>query len=243
MQAKAKKTEGSYILNGKKLSLSRADKNYFAVVFTKAEEGVSCFLVDQETEGFNVSGNTERTGWLSRVREPLVLSFENCKVAAENLLGEAGKAFKLGLKWLPQRRIVRSARSVGMARRLLEEAALQAQSASAFGQPAQKRTSVRAALAEMAAGIHASRLMVYEAACMADAGKTIHHQATMVKLHTARMLQGVADMASHVFNGPSCAGQPLEKLCRHAIENRVQEFALEKQRNIIAADILKGLKA
>ncbi len=242
MQTKAEKADGSYILNGKKLSLSRTAKDYFGVVFARTEKGISCFLVDKDTTGFSVEGNTERTGWLSRVREPLLLSLENCQVSVENLLGEAGKAFNLGAKWLPQRRIVRSARSVGTARRLLEEAASQAQSASAFGQLAHKRTSVRAALAEMAAGIHASRLMVYEAACSADAGKAIHRQAAVVKLHAARMLQRAADMTSHIFNGPSGAGQSLEKLCRHTLETRIQELTLEKQRNVIAADILKGLK-
>jgi acyl-CoA dehydrogenase len=242
MQTKAEKAGSQYSLNGKKYSLSRAGKNYFAVAFAKTTGGISCFLVDKETPGFTISSNTERNGWLSRVREPLVLTFENCKVALENMLGEEGKAFKLGKKWLPQRRIVRSARSIGTARRLLEEAANQAQSSSAFGQPASKRISVRNALADMAAGIHAARLMVYEAAAMSDAAKEIHHQAALVKLQTSRMLRGVVDMAAHIFNGPSCAGQAMEKLCRHALENHTHELALEKQRNVIAGNILKGLK-
>lgn len=242
MQAKAEKDGNNYLLNGKKLSFSRSGNAYFALAFTQTEKGVSCFLVDKDTPGFTIGGNVERSGWLSRVREPLLLAFENCKVAAENLLGQDGKAFELGKKWLPGRRIARSARSVGAARRLLEEAVIQAQSATSFGQPLSKRTSVRTVLADMNVGIHAARLMVYEAASMADAGKEIYRRAAMVKLQASRMLQGVVDMVSHVFNGPSCAGQTVAKLCRCALENNIHELALEQNRNVIAGDILKGIK-
>lgn len=242
MQMKAEKPNGDYILNGNKLSLSRAGNDYFAVVFAKTNKSVTCFLVDKDTPGFSASGITERNGWLSRVREPLTLTFENCKIPAENLLGEEGQAFKLGEKWLPQRRLVRGARSVGIARRLLEEAATQAQAASAYGQPAAKRTSIRTALADMSAGIHAARLMVYEAACMADGGKNIVRPSAMVRLQTMNMLRGVVDMVAHIFNGPSCAGLTVDRLCRHVLETNIHELSLEKQRHVIAGDILKGLK-
>lgn len=242
MQTRAEKASGNYILNGCKLSLSRTGDDYFAVVFARTDKGVTCFLVDKGTPGFTVSGLGERNGWLSRVREPLILTFKDCLVAAENLLGEEGKAFKLGEKWLPQRRIVRGARAVGIARRLLEEAAAQAQAASAYGQVASKRTSIRAALADMAANIHAARLMVYEAACAADAGKNISKSATLVKFYTSQMLQSVTDMVAHIFNGPSCAGMTVAKLCSHVLGTNIHELALEKQRNAISGDILKGLK-
>ena len=243
MKMKAEKSGGHYILDGQKLSLSRPGNDYFAVAFAMTDKGVSCFLADKGTEGFSVSGAAERDGWLSRVREPLLLSFKNCKIAAENRLGEEGKAFRLGGKWLPQRRIVRGARAVGIARRLLEEASTQAQSAITFGQAVYKRSSIKAALADMAAGIHAARLMVHEAACLADAGKEINHRAAMVKLHTTQMLRSAADMAAHVFNGPSRTGDTtIQKLCRHALEVSMDGIALEKQRSVIAGDILKGLK-
>jgi acyl-CoA dehydrogenase len=242
MKMKAEKTDGGYILNGKKLSLSRPGNDYFALAFAKTEKGITCFLVDKDTPGFSVSGTNERNGWLSRVREPLALVFENCKIPAENLLGEEGKAFNLGEKWLPRRRIVRGIRAVGIARRLLEEAAVQAQAASAYGQSVSKRTSIQAALAEMSANIRAARLMVYEAACMADEGKDIKRQDVMVKLHASQMLRGVVDMVAHIYNGPSCAGLTVERLCRHVMETDIREMNLEKQRHIIAEDILKGLK-
>jgi len=241
MLTKAVKADGQYTINGAKLSLSRAGNDYFAVVFAQMGNGVSCFLVDRDTTGFSVNASIERNGWLSRVKEPLKLVFDNCKAAAENRLGEEGKAFRLGAKWLPQRRVIRAARAVGAARRLLEDAAAQAQAATAFGQQVAKRTSVRAALADMAAQIHAARLMVYEAACAADAGKNIARQATMVKLYTSRMLQNVAEMVSHIYIGPTGAAESIKKLCRHALESYIYELSLEKQCNAIAGDVLRGI--
>jgi alkylation response protein AidB-like acyl-CoA dehydrogenase len=64
-----------------------------------------------------------------------------------------------------------------------------------------------------------------------------------VKLYTTQMLHTVADRVSHIFNGPPyLVGMPLERLCRHALEARAVEFALERQRNIVAADVIEGLK-
>jgi alkylation response protein AidB-like acyl-CoA dehydrogenase len=243
MKTKAVKANGHYLLKGKKLSLSRAGADYFAVVFAGMDSGTTCFLVDKDTAGFSVTGGDERTGWLAPVREPMSLVFDDCPVPAENILGEEGKAFHLGKKWLPQRRVVRAARSVAVARRLLDEATVQAQSLETFGQPVFKRTSIQAALADIAMNIHAARLMVYEAAWKADNGEAIRREAAMVKLYTTQMLQTVADRVAHIFNGPPyIKGLPMERLCRRALEAGAIELALERQRSIIAGDILKGLK-
>ncbi len=243
MKMKADKVNGHYLLNGDKLSLSRAGDDYFAVVFAGTDSGVTCFLVDKDTAGFSVTGGDERTGWLAQVKEPMSLVFDDCRVPAENVLGKEGKAFHLGRKWLPQRRVVRGARCVGVARRLLDEATVQARSLETFGQPIFKRTSIQAALADIAMNIHAARLMVYEAAWKSDNGKSIWREAAMVKLYTTQMVQTVVDRVAHIFNGPPyIEGLPMERLCRRALEASAIELTLERQRSIIAGDILKGLK-
>ena len=245
---KAQMTNDHYVLNGKKVSLSRAGKDYFAIVFaTTGDQGVTdsvtCFLVDKDTPGFTVTGDEEKTGWQSQTIPPMVLSFDQCSVSAENILGEEGKAFHLGKRWLPSRRVVRGVRCVGVAQRLLEEASLQAQSWLSFGQFIHKRTSIQAALADIAIGIHACRLMVYEAAWKADNGGSVRREAAMVKIFTTEMLHNAADRVAHVFNGPPYeAALPMERLCRHALATSTTELALELQRSIIANDILKGLK-
>ena len=247
-ETKAEREQGYYILNGKKLSLSKAGSDYFAVVFAATgqggtKDGVTCLLVDKDTPGFSVTGDEEKTGWRAQEKEPMLLSFDNCRVPAENILGEEGKAFHLGKKWLPASRVIRGARCVGVAQRLLEEAVTRAQSFQSFGQLISKRTSIEAALVDIAVEAHAGRLMVYEAACKADNGESIRHEATMVKLFTAKMLSSVADRVAYIFNGPPCiAGLPMERLCRNALATSTIELTLELQRSIIAKDLLKGLK-
>ncbi len=245
----AEKSDGKYVLNGKKLSFTKPRDDYFAMVFAvtdpnkELKDRVTCFLVDKDTPGFTVVGGEEKTGWQAQTREPVLLIFDNCEIPADSILGEEGKAFLLGKKWLPQRRIVRAARCVGAAYRVLEEATIQAQNWSAFGKPISDRPSIQAALADMAAAIHAAKLMVYEAACKADKGEPIHREAAMVKLFANQMLQGVVDKANHIWNGPPyVAGLSMERLCRNVNANSAIEYGLDLQRNIIASDILKGLK-
>lgn len=246
IEMKARGVNGYYVLNGEKLSLSRAGNDYFAVVFATTDrvaDGATCFLVDKDTPGFNVTGGEETTGWSSQAREPMFLAFDDCRVPGENILGEEGKAFHLGKKWLPRRRVIRGARCVGVTQRLLDKVIIQAQSWQSFGQPIYQRTSIQAALADIAMLIHAGRLMVYEAAWKADKGEPIWREAAMVKLYTTQIVHTVADRVAHVFNGPPyVTGLPMERLCRHVLATSATELALELQRSIIARDILKGLK-
>ena len=247
LEMRAEKINGQYVLDGKKVSLSKPGKDYFAGVFATTEkgigEGVTCFLVDKDTPGFSVGSGEKNTGWQAQVREPVSLVFDRCIVPAENILGEEGKAFYLGRKWLPSRRIVRGARCIGVAQRLLEESTVQAQSWQSFGQFIFKRTSIQAALADIAMAIHAGRLMIYEASWKADKGESIRREAAMVKLFATEMLHNVADRAAHIFNGPPyIAGLPMEMLCRNALAASSTDLALELQRGIITQDILKGLR-
>jgi len=245
---RAEKVNDYYVINGKKVSFSKVGKDYFAVVFAAtadkgARDGVTCFLVDKDTLGFSVTGGEEKTGWQAQVREPMFLVFDHCRVPVENILGEEGKAFHLGKRWLPSRRVIRAARCVGVAQRLLEESTTRAQTWQSFGQIISRRTSIQAALADIAMAIHACRLMVYEAAWKVDKGESIRREAAMVKLFATQMIHNVADRVAHIFNGPPyIAGLPLKRLCRHALAASATELALELQRSIIAKDILKGLK-
>ncbi|MFC1934860.1 acyl-CoA dehydrogenase family protein [Chloroflexota bacterium] len=247
MKMRAVKRNGHYILNGEKVSLSRPGKDYFAVVFAATQEEdkrkVTCFLVDKDTPGFFVRGSVAKTGWRTQVREPVSLVFKHCSVPAKNILGEEGKAFLLGKKWLPSRRIIRGARCIGVAQRLLEEATTQTQSSQSFGQSISKRTSIQAALADIAIAIHACKLMVYEASWKADKGESIRRESAMINLFATEMLRNVADRIAHVFNGPPyIAGLPMEMLCRHALATSATKLALESQRAIITRDILQGLR-
>lgn len=243
MSVTAEESADSYILNGRKLSFARAAGEFFVVVFARAGAGPTCFLVEKGTRGMTVTGNSEHTGWMSQLRQRLTLTFENCRVSKQNVLGKPGKAFHLGKKWLPLRRIVRSGRSVGIGRRLLEDAATQSESFVAYGQPASRHTSVQDALADIAVSVHGAALMVYEAAWKADIGKPVMQAAAIARLAAAQMLQGVADRVSHVFNGPSFfKGLPMEQLCRKITEESIISQVLKRQRALIAGEIIRGVR-
>lgn len=248
LRTTAEKKDGHYELTGEKLTFSRPGDEYFAIVFAVTAENasprerVSCFLVDRGTAGLHLEGDAGRTGWEARIRRPAVLRMERCVVAAGNLLGEEGGAFRLAGKWLPGRRIVRAARSVGTALRIRDECTVQAQTWTSFGKVISGRPSVQAALGDIAAHIHAARLVVYEAAWKADQGRTVTREAAMAKLLATQMVHFVADNAAHIFSGPAyVAGLPLERFCRDAIAGSLTEQSLQLQRNIVARDILRGV--
>jgi len=249
LRTTADKKDGYYELTGEKLTFSRFEDQYFSIVFAVTDvsvpmrEGVSCFLVDQDTQGFSMRGNTERTGWEARVRKPILLRFDHCRIGTENLLGSEGRAFQLANQYLPARRIVRAARAVGAALRILDECTVQAQTWMSFGQSISGRPSVQASLGDIAAHIHAARLVVYEAAWKADQGQLVKREAAMAKLVATQMLHFVADNAAHIFNAPAyVAGLPMERFCRNAAAGSLTDQSLQLQRNIIAKDVLRGLR-
>jgi acyl-CoA dehydrogenase len=265
LRTSAAKDDGGYVISGTKMSFSRLGRDFFAIVFAAESRivsgagdgapvsqghGATAFLVDGGTPGFTLTGSEEGTGWRTQVRAPLSLAFAGCQVPDENVLGRPGEAFHLGKQWLPSRRLVRGARCVGVGQRLLEEARTHVESWQSFGQQIFRRPGVESALADIAVSIHACRLLVYEAACKADAtgtasaGGSIKREAAMVKLFATQMIRTVADRVSHLFNGPPYIhGLPMQRLCAEALATNAVDLALELQSSIIASDIMKGLKA
>ena len=247
MLTTAVKENGHYILAGQKVLTSVTDAGDFTMVFAVTDRekgtrgGTTCFLVDKDTPGFTVVGGGERRGWQARVIEPIILNFSHCRVPVGNILGQEGEAFRLGIKWLPSRRVIRGARCIGAMERLLEVSAEYAKTWQSFGQLIAQRQDVQRTLADMATGIQATRLMVYYAACKADDGEDIRREAAMVKIFATEMVNRAADQVAQLHGGPAYAkGLPIERLCRNAILASATEQALELQRAIIAKDILRG---
>jgi len=247
VQMQARKTDSNYILNGNKVAFTNDNNVDFAIVFAVTtpqkgpREGITCFLVDSGTPGFTVGWDGIRSGWEAQVAQPLSLIFENCKVPASKILGEEGKAFRLGNKWLPARRIVRGARCVGAALRLLDTSVEHVKSWQSYGQTIAGWPNMRMALADISTDIQAARLMVYQAACKADDGQDVRYEAAMVKVFTTEMLKRTAARAVLIKGGPAPAKElPLEILCRSMLVSHIAEHALEVQKSIIASNILKA---
>ena len=238
MKTSARKDDSHYILSGVKSAVGRWGKDSFAVVFALLAEGKgpTCFLVDAGTPGFDL----QVAGRHSAAKTTLLVRLQNCRVPESNRLGEEGKAFSLGKKWLPARRVVRGARALGVAQRLLEEATLRAQTTQWFGKPASERPSVRSAFAEIATDVHACRILVYEAAWKSDEGRPIRNEASMVKLFATQMLRNVAARVSHIYGGPS--NLPANGPCQSVLDATTNGITAELQKDMIAREVLKGLK-
>ncbi len=247
MKTVAIKENGHYIINGQKLITSVSDPGDFFMVFAitnkEQETGpeMTCFLVDIDTPGVTVIGDREeRKGWRAQATEPITLVFGQCSVPEANILGQEGAAYRLGAKWLPSRRVIRSARAVGAMERLLEVSAEYAKNWQSFGQPITERLNVQQVLADMATNIQATRLMVYYAASKADEGQDIRRDAAMVKVFASGMVQRAADQAAQLHGGPAYARDlPIERLCHNALSANAADQALELQRAIIAREILR----
>jgi acyl-CoA dehydrogenase len=246
LEMKARKTEDGFILNGRKIVFSERNKADFSAVFAVTDEvkglrgGVTCFLVNNDTAGFSITSPEEKTGWRAQTAEPTTLTFKDCRVPFSAVLGEEGQAFHLGRERLKARRIIRGARCVGAAVRLLQKATEHASSWSSYHQPIANWPGIRSLLAEMAVEIQAGRLMVYQAACKADEGQDIQTLSAMVKVFTSEMLKRVADKAILIKNGPGPAqGLTLEYLCRSFLVQNLAGRALEVQKSAIAGDLLK----
>ncbi len=248
LKTMASKENGYYVIEGQKLVMQAIDIGDFVIAFAVTDpekpprEGVTCFLVDRDTPGLTITGGGEKMQRQACLIEPLILNFNRCKVLAENILGEIGHAFYLGAKRLPSRRIVRAARCVGVGKRLLEVCSEYAKSWEIFGRIISGQTRVQRTLADMATDIHAARLMVYHAACMADKGEDIRREAAMVKVFATEMVNRAADQTVQLHGGPAYTkGLSVERLCRNAIAANFGEEALDLQRAIITRDILRGI--
>ncbi len=246
IKMKAKKKDGSYVLNGIKIAPAGRGKADFALVFATTEgekplrDGVTCFLVDKGTPGFTITAAEPESGWKSQVSPPVTLRFENCQVTADKILGTEGQAFQLGKKWLPFRRIIRSARCVGAAVRLLDSSVEHVKSWQSYGQSVSQWPYVRKVLAEMATDIQAARLMVYQAACRADEGQDVCIEAAMTKVLSTEMLERTANRAVLVRGGPGpVQGLPMEVLCRGLLSKQIAERTLDLQKEIIGNRLLK----
>ncbi len=246
LKTTASKENGNHVIEGQKLVTSTVDIGDFVMVFavTDAEkppqQGVTCFLVDSDIPGLTAVGGGEKRGWRAQVIEPIILNFNRCKVPAGNVLGEVGHAFHLGAKWLPSRRIIRAARCVGAAEKLLEVCAEYAKTWEVFRRVIAEQTKIQRILADMATDIEAARFMIYHAACTADAEEDVRREAAMVKVFATDMVNRAADQTVLLHGGPAyIKGLSVERLCRNAIAAGLGDEALELQRAIIARDILR----
>jgi acyl-CoA dehydrogenase len=227
----------AFVLAGEKTWISNGGIADFYVVFARTGEapgarGLSAFLVDADTEGLVVA---ERIDVMAP--HPLArLRFDNCRVPATHLLGEAGAGFKVAMATLDIFRSTVGAAALGFARRALDEGLSRAASRELFGGPLADLQMIQAKLADMALAVDTSALLVYRAAWVKDQGMPrVSREAAMAKLHATEAAQRVIDDALQIFGGQGLVvGTAIEGLYREIRALRIYEGASEVQKVIIA---------
>jgi acyl-CoA dehydrogenase len=229
-----------YVLNGEKTWISNGGIADFYVVFARTGEapgarGISAFIVDADTPGFEVAERIEVIAPhpLARIR------FENCRIPASCRIGLPGQGFKVAMATLDIFRTSVAAAALGFARRALDEAMQRAVTRKMFGQTLADFQLTRAKLAQMATGIDAAALLTYRAAWQRDRGRRVTKEAAMAKLTATETAQQVIDDAVQMFGGLGVtSGHPVERLYREIRALRIYEGATEVQQLIIARELL-----
>jgi acyl-CoA dehydrogenase len=236
LRTSARRDGERYLLNGEKTWISNAGIADFYVVFARTGDdgpkGISAFVVDADTQGFDVSGRIDTIS-----PHPLgTLSFKDCAVSANHRLGEEGDGFRVAMATLDVFRTTVGAAALGFARRAYDETRAQATSRRLFGAPLAALQLTQAAIAEMALDIDAAALLVYRAAWHKDAGaERVTREAAMAKLFATEAAGRIADRAVQLFGGRGVTrGEVVERIYRDVRALRIYEGASEIQKLVIA---------
>ncbi|MFC3674905.1 acyl-CoA dehydrogenase family protein [Ferrovibrio xuzhouensis] len=244
IKTRAVRDGDGWILSGRKMFISNAHKAKLITVYAYTDRaagirnGLSAFLVDTATPGFRITRNIKLMGTASPgVAE---LEFDDCRLPADSLLGEEGKAFGYAMECLNEGRLTVGANAVGMGAKALEEAISFARQRQAFGKPIAGFQAIQHMLADMSVDIHAARQMLLDAAWRYDEGKVSVELCSMVKLFCSEAGGRVVDKGLQIFGGTGyCTGTVIERLYRDVRVTRIYEGSSEIQRNLIAKKLLQ----
>lgn len=232
-----------YILNGIKnwITNGKNADTYFVQAMTDKElghKGISTFLVDKETEGLETGLKEDKLG--IRSSDTCTVSFNNCRVHKDQLLGGEGTGFKIAMETLNGGRIGIAAQALGIGQASVEAAVKYAKTRKAFGSPISNLQAIQFKLADMATNLEAARILVYEAAWKKDQGVPYAKEAAMGKLLASKVAVNNALEAIQIHGGYGYVREYLvERYLRDAKITEIYEGTSEIQRVVISRAMLK----
>lgn len=244
LQCRAERDGDTWVLNGTKQFITTGKHAQLAIVFavtdkSAGKKGISCFLVPTDTPGYIVSRIEEKMG--QNCSDTATIVFENCRIPAENILGEEGQGYKIALSNLESGRIGIAAQSVGMARAALDSALEYANERKTFGVELVQHQAVAFRLADMATQIEAARQLIFHAASLKDAGQPCLKEASMAKLFASTMAERVCSDAIQIYGGYGYVNDfPVERIYRDVRVSQIYEGASDIQRLLIAREITQA---
>jgi len=235
-----------YVINGIKRFITTGKNSNIVIVTAKTDEskghkGISVFIVEKGTPGLTVGPLENKLGL--RASDTTDLIFEDCRVPAENLLGNEGDGFLISMVGLDSGRIGIAAQSVGVAQAAFDLAVKYATGRIYFGKPLSQLQPLRWMIADMATEIEASRQLMFAAAAKKDRGETYTTQASMAKLFASEMANRVTGKAMEIHEGYGYMKEYLvERFYRDSRVFTIYEGTSEIQRLVISRDILKKMR-
>ncbi|HLK24458.1 MAG TPA: acyl-CoA dehydrogenase [Caulobacteraceae bacterium] len=232
-----------WVINGRKIWISRAADADFTIVMAltdkekRARGGISAFLVDKGTPGFNVLRAIPMVGGATTYE----IAFEDCRVPAWKLLGTEGNGFAPMQLRLGTRRIQMAAWSIGMAQRALDMMIDYAPQRVTFGQPLSERGVIQGWIADAATRIHAARLMTYDCAWKLDQGRDVRLEMSMIKAYATEMATEVVDHAMQTYGAMGMTRElPLQQMAAKLRVMRIYEGPTEVHTWNVARRLLGG---
>jgi alkylation response protein AidB-like acyl-CoA dehydrogenase len=238
LQTRATVKGSDYVLNGRKLWITNGKEAGLFVLFATVDpsagyKGITAFLIEKEFPGFTVGKKEDKLG--IRASSTCELLLEDCSVPKANVLGEVGKGYKIAIETLNEGRIGIAAQMAGVARGAWEYAAKYAQERKQFGKPISEYQGIQFQIAQMATEIEATRLMVYNAARLKDAGLPFVKEAAMAKLFSSQVAERVTSLAIEIYGGYGFTKDyPVEKYWRDSKIGKIYEGTSNMQLATIA---------
>jgi acyl-CoA dehydrogenase len=241
MKTTARRDGTSIVISGEKTWISNAGIAGQYVVFCRwpesGEAGVIALIVDADNPGLRVSATIDVIA-----PHPLgTITFSDCRVSEDAVIGEPGKGMRVALATLDMFRTTVGAAALGFARRALDEAVAHVRRRHAFGKPLADFQLTQASIADMATAVDAMALVVYRAAWARDRGAArTTRESAMAKLVATESAQQVIDRAVQLFGGRGVVrGEPVERLYREIRALRIYEGTSEIQKLVIAGQVLR----
>ncbi|MFO8110272.1 MAG: acyl-CoA dehydrogenase [Thermoplasmata archaeon] len=231
-----------YVINGSKMFITSGGEAGIHILFAVTDKsagyrGISAFIVESDTEGFQVGSTFEKMGIHGSLTVELI--FEDMRVPKENLLGEEGQGFKIALGTLDGGRIGIAAQALGIAQRALDESVEYSQQRQQFGRPISKFQAIQWKIADMATNVNAARLLLYKAAFAKDQGGRFSKEAAMAKLFASDTAMKAALDGVQIHGGYGYTKEyTIERLFRDAKITEIYEGTSEAQKMVIAKSLL-----
>ena len=239
----AEKKGDRWVLNGAKQWITSGDVAGVMVVWARTSKapgakGISCFLVEGGTKGLVVGKAEDKMGL--RASHTVPLTFEDCEIPAENLMGVEGDGFKWAMIALDGGRIGIGSQALGIGRAALEASIAYAKERQAFGKPIADFQGISFKLADMKTELDAARLLTLRAAWLKEHGRPFTREASMAKLFASEAVNRVVAQAVQIHGGYGYVDEfPVERHLRDARVTTIYEGTSEIQRVVIAREILR----